>query len=104
MGVENRFPAQSSGELHAAEPRRLIHLSGRLDQDVDPQPGAGVARTCFVGPRFFVVNWGRTADLQNRSALLNAYAGVDAAEQQSRCGLTIDPVRLPADEKARIRS
>ena len=28
-----------------------------------------VARTCFVGPRLFVVNWGRTADLQNRSAL-----------------------------------
>jgi hypothetical protein len=27
---------------------------------------------------------------------------VDAAEQQSRCGLTIDRVRLPADEKARI--
>ena len=30
------------------------------------------------------------------------YAGVDAAEQQSRCGLTIDHVRLPADENARI--
>jgi putative transposase len=30
------------------------------------------------------------------------YAGVDAAEQQSRCGLTIDRVRLPADEHARI--
>ena len=64
-----------------------------------PEP---VARTCRLGPRFFVVNWGRTADLQNRSALLNPYAGVDAAEQQSRCGLTIDRVRLPADEKARI--
>ncbi len=30
------------------------------------------------------------------------YAGVDAAEQESRCGLAIDRVRLPADEKARI--
>ena len=30
------------------------------------------------------------------------YAGVHAAEQQSRCGLTIDRVRLPADENARI--
>ncbi len=30
------------------------------------------------------------------------YAGVDAAEQDSRCGLTIDRVRLPADEEARI--
>ena len=50
-----------------------------------------VARTCRLGPRFFVVNWG-----------LNPYAGVDAAEQQSRCGLTIDRVRLPADENARI--
>jgi putative transposase len=30
------------------------------------------------------------------------YAGVDPAEQQSRCGLTIDRVRLPADENARI--
>ena len=28
--------------------------------------------------------------------------GVDAAEQQARCGLAIDRVRLPADEKARI--
>ena len=31
-----------------------------------PEP---VARTCRLGPRFFVVNWGRTADLHNRSAL-----------------------------------
>ncbi len=30
------------------------------------------------------------------------YAGVDAAEQESRCGLAIDRVRLPADEKARV--
>lgn len=30
------------------------------------------------------------------------YAGVDAAEQERRCGLTIDRVRLSADEKARI--
>ena len=30
------------------------------------------------------------------------YAGVDAAEQQGRCGLTIDRVRLPADENTRI--
>jgi hypothetical protein len=30
------------------------------------------------------------------------YAGVDAAEQEKPCGLTIDRVRLPADEKARI--
>jgi len=30
------------------------------------------------------------------------YAGVDAAEQEKRCGLAIDRVRLPADEKARI--
>ena len=30
------------------------------------------------------------------------YAGVDAAEQEKQCGLTIDRVRLPADEKARI--
>ncbi len=29
------------------------------------------------------------------------HAGVDPAEQESRCGLTIDRVRLPADEKAR---
>jgi hypothetical protein len=29
-------------------------------------------------------------------------AGVDAAEQQSCCGLTIDRMRLPADENARI--
>ncbi len=30
------------------------------------------------------------------------YAGVNAAEKESRCGLAIDHVRLPADEKARI--
>ena len=30
------------------------------------------------------------------------YAGVDTVEQESRCGLTIDRVLLPADEKARI--
>jgi putative transposase len=29
-------------------------------------------------------------------------AGVGAAEEQTRCGLTIDRVRLPADETARI--
>ncbi len=32
------------------------------------------------------------------------YAGVDAAEQEKGCGLTIDRVRLPADEKARIEA
>ncbi len=30
------------------------------------------------------------------------YAGVPAEEQQRRCGLVVDRVRLPADEKARI--
>ena len=30
------------------------------------------------------------------------YAGADAAEQQSRCGLTIDRVTLPADQNTRI--
>jgi REP element-mobilizing transposase RayT len=30
------------------------------------------------------------------------YAGVDASEQHRRCGLTIDRVRLPADENPRI--
>jgi hypothetical protein len=30
------------------------------------------------------------------------YAGVDAAEQEKRCGLCIDRVRLPADENAQI--
>ncbi len=34
--------------------------------------------------------------------LLTEYAGVDAAEQESRCGLAIDRVGLPADENARI--
>jgi hypothetical protein len=35
--------------------------------------------------------------------LLTEYAGVDAAEQEKRCGLTIDRVRWPVDENARIR-
>jgi len=30
------------------------------------------------------------------------YAGVDAGEQEKRCGLTIDRVRLPADENTQI--
>jgi len=54
--------------------------------------GSRQARTCRLGPRFFVVNWRRTADLQNRSAVLNAYADVEAAEQQRPCGLTVDRV------------
>ena len=32
-------------------------------------PEAGVARTCSLGPRLLVVDRGRTADLQDRSAL-----------------------------------
>jgi hypothetical protein len=31
----------------------------------------GVVRTCSVGPRLFGIHGGRTADLQNRSALLS---------------------------------
>jgi hypothetical protein len=42
----------------------LQGLETHLGSDV-----ASVARTCSVGPRLFVVNRGRTADLQNRSAL-----------------------------------
>ncbi|HEY6292379.1 MAG TPA: hypothetical protein VI455_12585 [Terriglobia bacterium] len=30
------------------------------------------------------------------------YAGVTGADQEKRCGLVIDRVRLPADENARI--
>jgi hypothetical protein len=30
------------------------------------------------------------------------YAGASAAEQEKKCGLAIDRVRLPANEKARI--
>ena len=36
--------------------------------------------------------------------LLTEHAGVDAAEQERPCGLTIDRVRLPADEKVTIWS
>jgi hypothetical protein len=32
---------------------------------------------------------------------LTEFAGVDAAEQEKQCGVTIDRMRLPADEKAR---
>jgi hypothetical protein len=34
--------------------------------------------------------------------LLTKRAGVGADEQEGRCGLAIDRVRLPADEKAGI--
>ena len=30
------------------------------------------------------------------------YAGLDIAEQERHCGLKIDRVRLPADQRARI--
>jgi putative transposase len=33
---------------------------------------------------------------------VHEYAGVSAEEQERRCGLRIDRVRLPADENARI--
>jgi len=33
---------------------------------------------------------------------VHEYAGMSAEEQEQRCGLRIDRVRLPADEKARI--
>ena len=33
---------------------------------------------------------------------VHEYAGVSADEQERRCGLRIDRVRLPADENARI--
>jgi hypothetical protein len=33
---------------------------------------------------------------------VHEYAGVSAEEQEQRCGLSIDRVRLPADEKTRI--
>jgi hypothetical protein len=33
---------------------------------------------------------------------LSEYTGVDAAEQESQCGLTIDRVPCPADEDVRI--
>jgi hypothetical protein len=41
--------------------------------------------------------------LRERGKLEERDSGrVDAAEQESRCGLTLDRVRLPVDEKARI--
>ena len=33
---------------------------------------------------------------------VKAYAGIAREEQERRCGLSIDRVRLPADENARI--
>jgi hypothetical protein len=76
-------------ERESQERLEYVHLNP-LRRGLVKRPEE-VARTGRLGPRFFVVNWG-----------LNAYAGVDAAEPQSRCGVTIDRVRLPADEKARI--
>ncbi|MDE3178769.1 MAG: transposase [Acidobacteriota bacterium] len=32
----------------------------------------------------------------------NEYSGMNAADQEVRCGLTIDRVRMPSDEKSRI--
>ena len=37
-----------------------------------------------------------------RGSSVHEYAGVTAEEQERRCGLRIDRVRLPADENARI--
>jgi hypothetical protein len=32
----------------------------------------------------------------------NEYAGMSAGEQNGRCGLTVDRVRMPSDPRARI--
>ena len=94
---QERFPSLGSGQAfdHALRTVKdyretYVHLNPvrqGLVKRAEP-----VARTCRLGPRFFVVNWRRTADLQNRSAVLNAYADVEAAEQQRPCGLTVDRV------------
>ena len=50
-----------------AKPRTHKAIAGARDVG---SPIASVARTCSVGPRLFLVDQGRAADLQNRSALL----------------------------------
>jgi len=37
-----------------------------------------------------------------RWSRVHEYAGVSAGEQEGRCGLRIDRVRLPADQNVRI--
>ena len=37
-----------------------------------------------------------------RWSSVNEYSGVSAAEQERRCGLTIDRVDMPSDSNARI--
>jgi len=71
---QERFPSLGSGQAfdHALRTVKdyretYVHLNPvrqGLVKRAEP-----VARTCRLGPRFFVVNWGRTADLHNRSAL-----------------------------------
>ena len=39
---------------------------------------------------------------EGRGSSAVEYGGVDSAEQERRCGLGIDRVRLPADQKTRI--
>jgi hypothetical protein len=52
----------------------------------------------FRGYRFLLLSF-TTAPARST---FPAYAGVDAAEVQSQCGLMIDHVHLPTDENARI--
>jgi hypothetical protein len=57
--------------LFPDETRRTIRtlISEILQRITRIRLDLGVARTCSVGPRFFGIHRGRTADLQNRSAL-----------------------------------
>jgi len=52
----------------------------------------------FRGYRFLLLSF-TTAPARST---FPAYAGVDAAEVQSQCGLMIDHVHLPTDENVRI--
>ena len=59
--------------LFPDETRRTIRtlISGILQRITPIRLDLGVVRTCSVGPRLFGIHRGRTADLQNRSALLS---------------------------------
>ena len=112
VGISRAMSAVKVSSMIAINHAR--HEKGELWQERSPSLGSGQAfdhalrteREYWETVEY--IHWNPVRrDLVRRPAQWKwssfaEYAGVDAAEQESRCGLTIDRVRLPADEKARI--
>ena len=110
------YPVSISSSKRSADPSCKVRGCGAVDRKAAALGKQGCA-TCFDHALRAVKDYWETVEYihlnpvrrglvkrpeQWKCSSFPEYAGVDAAEQESRCGLTIDRVRLPADEKARI--